>query len=108
MERRTAPVELRAWNLHVIQGLGEEDVESTASVDQHPVEFDCPDDGIQNQGLTTWMRDVIWVVRSVESDWHLRPLKILEGDRCDRIDLPSSKLLLSLGLICCRSPIYHV
>src|SRR5438105_4922727 len=96
------------WDLHVIQGLGEEDVESAATVNQHPVELDRPDDRIQHQRISTRMGDVVQMVRSVEGDWHLRPLKILGGDWYDCIDLPSSKLLLSLGFIGSRSVVYHV
>ena len=44
MEWRVAPIQLKARDLNVIQSLGEEDVESAPSVDQHLVEFDSPDD----------------------------------------------------------------
>lgn len=46
MERRTTLVEFRGRDLYVIEGFEEEDVESTASIDQHPVKFNHPDDRV--------------------------------------------------------------
>src|SRR5438105_3758777 len=56
VEWRAAPFQLGVWDLHVIQGLSKENVESAAAVNQYPIELNRPDDGIQYQGVTTWVR----------------------------------------------------
>src|SRR5438045_2690464 len=43
-----------------------------------------------------------------EIDWGFRPFEIFGSNRSDCIDLPSSELLLPLGLVRIRTPVYHV
>src|SRR5438128_1210005 len=108
MERRAALFQLGAWNLHIIEGLGEEDVESAAAVYENPVEFDRSDDRVQHEGIAPWVRDSVRVVGPIESYWNFRPSEIFGDGRGNSVDLPSDQLLLPLGLVRLRPPVYHV
>src|SRR5207237_4849086 len=58
--------------------------------------FDRPDDRIQHQGITTWVRNVVRMVGSAEGDWCLRPFEIFGGHRSNCIDLLSDELSFRL------------
>src|SRR5438105_4154851 len=108
MERRAALFQLGAWNLHIIEGLGEEDVKSAAAVNENPVEFDRSDDRVQHKGIAPWVRDSIGVVGPAESYRDFRPFEVFGSGRSNSVDLPSDQLLLPLGLVRVRPPVYHV
>src|SRR5438105_1841481 len=48
------------------------------------------------------------MVSLVESDWGFRPFEIFGSGRSNCVDLPSGELLLPLGLVRIRPPVYHV
>src|SRR5207237_4571025 len=48
------------------------------------------------------------MIGPVESDWDFRPFKIFGSSRSNSVDLPSGELLLLLGLVRIRPPVYHV
>ena len=89
MERRAALFQLGAWNLHIIEGLGEEDVKSAAAVYENPVEFDRSDDRVQHKGIAPWVRDSVRVVSPIENYWDFRPFEIFRNGRGNSVDLPS-------------------
>src|SRR5436190_18913924 len=51
---------------------------------------------------------MVRMVGPAESDWGFRPFEIFWSSRSNRVDLPSGELLLPLGLVCIRPPVYHV
>src|SRR5436190_15381824 len=51
---------------------------------------------------------MVRMVGPAESDWGFRPFEIFGGSRSDCVDLLSGELLLPLGLVCIRPPVYHV
>src|SRR6266540_3737366 len=108
MERRAAPFQLGARNLHIIEGLGEEDVKPAAAVNENPVKFDRSDDRVQHEGIAPWVRDSIGVVSPTENYRDFRPFEIFGSGRSNSVDLPSDQLLLPLGLVCILPPVYHV
>src|SRR5438128_1499557 len=108
MEWCAAPFQLGAWNLHIIEGLGEEDVKSATAVNENPVKFDRSDDRVQHEGIAPWVRDSIWVVGPAENYRDFRPFEIFGSGRSNSVDLPSDQLLLPLGLVRIRPPVYHV
>src|SRR6266498_1627491 len=89
VERRAALFQLGAWNLHFIEGLGEEDVESAAAIYESPVEFDRSDDRVQHKGVAPRMWDSVRVVGPIESYWDFRPFEIFRNGRGNSVDLSS-------------------
>lgn len=53
VEWRAAPFELGEGDFPIIEGFGEEDVESTTTVNQYPIELDYLDNWIQHQWVMT-------------------------------------------------------
>src|SRR5438132_12949690 len=51
---------------------------------------------------------MVRMVSPAESDWGFRPFEVFGSSRSNCIDLPSSELLLPLGLVRIRPPVYHV
>src|SRR6266540_7303194 len=51
---------------------------------------------------------MVRMVSPAESDWGFRPFEIFGSSRSNCVDLPSGKLLLSLGPVRIRPPVYHV
>src|SRR6266540_4010734 len=51
---------------------------------------------------------MVRMVSPTESDWGFRPFEIFGSSRSNCIDLPSGELLLPLGLVRIRPPVYHV
>src|SRR5437016_6295220 len=51
---------------------------------------------------------MVRMVGPAESDWVFRPFEIFGSSRSNCVDLPSGELLLPLGLIRIRPPVYHV
>ena len=53
---------------HVLQGLGKDDVEGTASVNEHPGQTDLADHRVYHQGVSTRPGEMYPMVTSVEGD----------------------------------------
>ena len=51
---------------------------------------------------------MVRMVSPTESDWDFRPFEIFGSSRSDSVDLSSDELLLPLGLVRIRPPVYHV
>src|SRR6266540_3148814 len=51
---------------------------------------------------------MVRMVGPTESDWDFRSFEIFGSSRSNSVDLPSSELLLSLGLVRIRPSVYHV
>src|SRR5438128_3954647 len=51
---------------------------------------------------------MVRMVGPAESDWSFRAFEIFGSSRSNCVDLPSGKLLLPLGLVRIRPPVYHV
>src|SRR5438105_11121998 len=51
---------------------------------------------------------MVQMVGPAESDWGFRPFEIFGSSQSNCVDLPSGELLLPLGLIRIRPPVYHV
>jgi hypothetical protein len=64
------------------KGIAEEDVEGTASVDEHLFELYVPDDRIQNEGETPWLRNIGPLVSSAERNGLVQPVLILGVGKC--------------------------
>jgi hypothetical protein len=75
MEAPDARLEVRPRDSQKVEGLGINDVKTTASVHEHLGEACVGDDGIDNEWVDPRIGDVVWVVITVESDGHLRPVK---------------------------------
>jgi hypothetical protein len=58
-----------------VEGLGINDVETTATVHEHLVEVCVGDNGIDDEWVDSRIGDIVWVVITVESDGHLGPIK---------------------------------
>jgi hypothetical protein len=53
---------------HGVKGFSVHDVEAAASIHQYLGEPRVADDGVNNQRISAWLRDAIWVVVTVKSD----------------------------------------
>src|SRR5438128_2770494 len=51
---------------------------------------------------------MVRMVGPAESDWSFRAFEIFGSSRSNCVDLPGGKLLLPLGLVRIRPPVYHV
>ena len=56
---------------HILQGLGEDDVEGAAAIDEHPGQTDLADHRVYHKGVSTRPREMYPVVASVKGDWDL-------------------------------------
>jgi hypothetical protein len=56
------------------QGLGIDNVEVVASIHEDLGEPGVADDGVDNQRVLPWVRDIVWVVISIEGDGLVRPV----------------------------------
>jgi hypothetical protein len=61
--------------LHLLQGLGEEDVEPAPTVDEYLVESGARDYRLQNERKPPWFREACPLIRAGEGDGYLRPHK---------------------------------
>ena len=61
---------------HVLQGLGEDDVEGAAAIDEHPGHTDLADHWVHHEWVSTRPGPVYLLVASVEGD---RDLRLEEG-----------------------------
>ena len=63
-------------NPHELQGVGVHDVEAAASVHEHLGEASVADDGVDNERVTSRMRDVVGVVLAAKGDGILRLVEV--------------------------------
>jgi hypothetical protein len=68
MEEHVSDVEL-----HLLQGLGEKDVEPTSTVDEYLVESGARDYRLQDERKTPWFREACPLIHAGEGDGYLRP-----------------------------------
>jgi hypothetical protein len=57
--------------LHLLQGLGEKDVEPASTVDEYLVEFGAHDYRFQDKWETPWLREACPLIRAGEGDGYL-------------------------------------
>jgi hypothetical protein len=58
--------------LHLLQGLGEKDVEPASTVDEYLVESGARDYRLQDERETPWFREACPLIRAGEGDGYLR------------------------------------
>ena len=68
MEGRPRQAEFQPGYAHGVEGVGVEDVEAAASIHQHLGEALLADDGIDDEWVTSWSRDVGGMVPLIEGD----------------------------------------
>jgi hypothetical protein len=75
MEAPDAASEVHPCDSQKVEGLGIDDVKTTAPVHEHLGEACVGDDGIDDKWVDPRIGDIVWVVITVESDDHLGPVK---------------------------------
>jgi hypothetical protein len=80
MEAPDAGLEACPLDPQEVEGLSIDDVEAASAIHEYLGEVRVGDDGINNKRVDSWIRDVVRMVITVESDGHLRPVKEV-GDR---------------------------
>jgi hypothetical protein len=94
MEALDAGSEVRPCDSQKVEGLGIDDVKTTAAIHEHLGDACIGDDGIDNKWVDPRIGDVVWVVIMVKSDGHLRPVKEEGGCELHGKDLPTFSLAL--------------
>jgi hypothetical protein len=59
--------------LHLLQGLGEKDVEPASTVDEDLVESGAPDYRLQDEWKQSWFREACPLICAGEGNGYLRP-----------------------------------
>jgi hypothetical protein len=59
--------------LHLLQGLGEKDVEPTPTIDEYLVESGTRDYWFQDESKMPWFREACPLIHVGEGDGYLRP-----------------------------------
>jgi hypothetical protein len=59
--------------LHLLQGLGEKDVETAPIIDEYLVESGARDYRLQDEKKTPWFGEACPLIRAGEGDGYLRP-----------------------------------
>jgi hypothetical protein len=59
--------------LHLLQGLGEKDVEPASTIDEDIVELGARDHWLQDEGEPSWFGEAGPLIRAGEGDGYLRP-----------------------------------
>jgi hypothetical protein len=57
--------------LHLLQGLGEKDIESASTVDEDHVESEARDYRLQDEWKSSWFREACPLIRAGEGDGYL-------------------------------------
>jgi hypothetical protein len=83
--------------LHLLQGLGEKDVESASPVDEYLVESGARDYWFQDEWKTPWLEEACPLIRAGEGDGYLRPPKRGRDRWFNVQDFPSGGLLRLSG-----------
>jgi hypothetical protein len=96
MEAPDAGSEVRPCDSQKVEGLGINDVKTTASVHEHLGEAGVGDDGIDDKWVDPRIVDIVWVVITVKSDGHLRLVKEERGCELHGEDLS----MLPFALTC--------
>jgi hypothetical protein len=77
-----------------LKGVEVHEVEVIAPIQECFGEPGHPDQQVDYKGKPPWLREAIWVVRPIKSDWGFKPTQVLR-DRCThRIDCPPGELEL--------------
>jgi hypothetical protein len=61
--------------LHLLQGLGEKDVELASTVDEDLVELGARDHWLQDEWEMSWFREACPLIHTGEGNGYLRPLE---------------------------------
>jgi hypothetical protein len=83
--------------LHLLQGLGEKDVEPAPTVDEYLVEFGARDYLFQNQWKPPWFREACPLISAGEGYGYLQPPERGRDRWFDVQDFPSGGLLRPSG-----------
>jgi hypothetical protein len=95
VEAPDARLEARSLDPQKVEGLGVDDVEAAFAVHEHLGEACVGDNGVDNERIDSWVGDVVWVVITVESDGHRRPIKEVGDCRLYRENLTPFSLALA-------------
>ena len=82
---------------HVLQGLGKDDVEGTASINEHPGQTDLVDHRVYHEGISTRPGLMYLVVASVKGGRDLRPEEGLNRVPEHRVDIAVVQLGAALA-----------
>jgi hypothetical protein len=94
MEAPDAGSEVRPCDPQKVEGLGIDDVKTTAAIHEHLGEGCFGDNVIDNKWVDPRIGDVVWVVITVKSDGHLGPVKEERGCELHGEDLSTFPLAL--------------
>jgi hypothetical protein len=83
--------------LHLLQCLGEKDVEPAPTVNEYLIEFGACDYRLQDERKPPWFRESCPLIRVREGDGYLRPPERGQNRWFKVQDLPSSGLLRPFG-----------
>jgi hypothetical protein len=95
MEAPDAGLEARPRDSQKVEGLGIDDIKAVATILEHLGEACVGNNGIDNKRVDPGIGDIVWVIITVESDGHLRPVKEEGGCRLHEENL--STFLLALA-----------
>jgi hypothetical protein len=107
MESPNARLKARPRDPQEVEGLGIDDVRAAAAIHEHLGEACVGDNGIDNKRVDPRNGDVVWVVITVESDGHLRPVMEEGAYRLHGEDLSMFSLALACREACRASSVYH-
>jgi hypothetical protein len=80
--------------LHLLQGLGEKDIEHASTIDEDLVEFRARDYQLQDEWKPSWFREACPLIRARESNGYLRPPERGRNRWFNSQDFSSSGLLI--------------
>jgi hypothetical protein len=83
--------------LHLLQGLGEKDVELASTIDEHLVESGACDYWFEDEWETPWFGEACPLIRAGEGDGYLRPPERGRDRWFNVQDFPSGGLLRPFG-----------
>jgi hypothetical protein len=79
--------------LHLLQGLGEKDVEPASAIDEHLVESGARDYWFEDEWEMPWLEEACPLIRAGEGDGYLRPSERGRDRWFNVQDFPSGGLL---------------
>jgi hypothetical protein len=83
--------------LQLLQGLGEEDIKDTPTIDEYLVESGARDYQLRDEREPPWFREACPLIHSGEGDGYLRPPERGRNHWFNVQDLPLSGLLRPFG-----------
>jgi hypothetical protein len=107
MEAPATGLEVHPHDPQEVEGLGIDDVKAAAAIHEHLGEACVGDNGIDNKRVDPRIRDVVWVIITVESDGHLGPVKEERGCRLHGEDLSTFSFVLARREARRGSSVYH-